>query len=70
MGVATSAVLSSIVFAAIGVVIFVLAFWLLDRATPYRLWEEINEKNNVALAILVGSAMIGIAMIISAAIHG
>jgi uncharacterized membrane protein YjfL (UPF0719 family) len=65
-----SPVLSSIVFAAVGIVIFVVAFALLDKLTPYKLWEEINIKNNVALAIVVGSGLIGLAMIISAAIHG
>jgi putative membrane protein len=62
--------LSSIIFAVVGILVFVIAFWILNRATPYHLWKEINEKNNVALAILVGSGMIGLALIISAAIHG
>jgi uncharacterized membrane protein YjfL (UPF0719 family) len=63
-------ILSSLVFAGIGIVILVAAFWAIDKATPYHLWQEINEKQNVALAILIGAAMIGISLIISAAIHG
>ena len=63
-------ILSSILFAGIGIAILVGAFWVIDRATPYHLWQEINEKQNVALAILIGAAMIGISLIISAAIHG
>jgi len=70
MGLANSPLLSSVVFAAVGIAVFVVAFWILDKATPYHLWKEINEKNNVALAILVGAGMIGLALIISAAIHG
>jgi uncharacterized membrane protein YjfL (UPF0719 family) len=62
--------LSSLEFAGVGIVVFIFAFWLLDLMTPYRLWSEINEKNNTALAIVVGSGMIGLALIISAAIHG
>ncbi len=70
MNLASNPLLSSVLFAGVGILVFVIAFWILDKATPYHLWKEINEKNNVALAILVGSGMIGLALIISAAIHG
>jgi uncharacterized membrane protein YjfL (UPF0719 family) len=66
----TSAVLiATLVYAAIGLVIFVAGFWLWDRVTPIDLWGEIC-KNNIALAILAGSVAIALALIISAAIHG
>jgi uncharacterized membrane protein YjfL (UPF0719 family) len=66
----TSAVLiATLVYAAIGLVIFVAGFWLWDRVTPVDLWGEIC-KNNIALAILAGSVAIALALIISAAIHG
>jgi uncharacterized membrane protein YjfL (UPF0719 family) len=61
---------NSILFALIGLFIYGGGFYLLDRLTPYHLWQEINEKQNSALAILVGSMAIGLALIISAAIHG
>lgn len=70
MTLANSPLLSSVAFAGVGIAVFVVAFWILDRITPYHLWREINEKNNVALAVVVGSGMIAIAMIIAAAIHG
>ncbi len=63
-------ILSSIIFAAIGLAVFVVAFVIIDRITPYRLWPEIMEKQNQALAILVGSGAIAMGIIISAAIHG
>jgi putative membrane protein len=63
-------VANSILFAVLGIVIYVVGFVVLDRITPYHLWREINEKQNTALAILVGAMAIGLAMIISAAIHG
>jgi uncharacterized membrane protein YjfL (UPF0719 family) len=66
----TSAVLiATLVYAAIGLVIFVAGFWLWDRVTPVDLWGEIC-KNNIAIAILAGSVAIALALIISAAIHG
>lgn len=66
----TSAVLlATLVYAGMGLVIFVVGFWLWDRLTPVDLWGEIC-KNNIALAILAGSVAIALSMIISAAIHG
>ena len=38
--------------------------------TPYRLWDELVEKKNVALAIVVGSMCIAIGLIVAAAVHG
>ena len=63
-------VVNSILFALIGVVMYVVGFVVLDKVTPYHLWREICEKQNVALSILVGSMAIGLALIVAAAIHG
>ena len=63
-------IVGSILFALIGVAIFWICFVIVDKLTPYRLWEEITEKKNVALAIVVGSMCIAIGMIVAAAVHG
>ena len=60
----------SALFAQLGGAIFWLCFVLIDRLTPYKLWEELVEKKNVALAIVVGSMCIAIGLIVSAAVHG
>ena len=60
----------SILFALIGVAIFLISFVIVDKLTPYHLWGEIIEKKNVALAIVVGSMAIAIGMIVAAAVHG
>ena len=60
----------SIVFALIGVVIFWLCFVIIDKITPYNLWDEIVEKQNVALAMVVAAMCLGISVIVAAAIHG
>ncbi len=65
-----SAFFGSLLYALIGVVVFWLAFVIIDKITPYDLWGEIVEKKNVALAIVVGSMCIAIGLIISAAVHG
>ena len=64
------AFLGSIVFALIGVVIFWLCFVIIDKITPYNLWEEIVEKQNVALGLVVAAMSLGISIIVAAAIHG
>ena len=60
---------AAIVFAAIGIVVFVGAFVLIDKMTPYDLWKEIVEEKNLALAVLVGAMSIGLCIIIAAAVH-
>lgn len=62
-------VLAAAVFAALGVVLFVLAFVVLDLLTPGKLWQEIGEKQNTAAAILMGSAALALGLIVAAAIH-
>jgi putative membrane protein len=64
------AFVGSIVFALIGVVIFWLCFVIIDKITPYKLWEEIIEKQNVALGVVVAAMCLGISIIVAAAIHG
>jgi uncharacterized membrane protein YjfL (UPF0719 family) len=60
----------SILYALIGVLVFVICFIIIDKATPYDLWREICEDKNTALAIVVGSIAIAIGLIVAAAIHG
>lgn len=62
-------VTAAAVFAGLGVVLFVVAFIILDLLTPGKLWEEIGEKRNVAAAILMGSAALALGIIVAAAIH-
>ena len=60
----------SILYALIGVFVFWVSFVIVDKVTPYNLWEEIVEKKNMALAIVVGAMAIAIGMIVAAAVHG
>ena len=63
-------VLGSILYALIGVLIFWVCFVVIDKLTPYHLWDQIVEKKNLALAVVVAAMCISIGMIVSAAIHG
>jgi putative membrane protein len=64
-----SYLLNAAVFAALGIVIFIVAFAIIDWITPYHLWKEIVEEKNLALAVLIGAMSIGMCMIIAAAVH-
>ncbi|ESQ87251.1 DUF350 domain-containing protein [Asticcacaulis benevestitus] len=64
-------VVAAVVFSLIGLIVFALAFLLLEILTPkVAVWKEIVEKQNMALAVLVGAFALGIAFIIGSAIHG
>jgi putative membrane protein len=65
-----AAFFGSILFALIGVFIFWLCFVIIDKLTPYNLWEEIVEKQNLALGLVVAAMSLGISNIVAAAIHG
>ena len=60
---------AAVLFAVIGVVLFILAFMLFDRLTPGSLWKEIIEDQNTALGVLMGAVAIALAIIIAAAVH-
>ncbi len=64
------AVVGTLVFVAVGLIVFLLAFMLITKLTPFSIRKEIEEDQNTALAIVIGSVILGLAWIISAAIHG
>lgn len=61
---------TTLIFVVIGLVFFAVAFVVLDKALPFSVHKEIEEDQNTSLGIIIGSMMIGIAIIIAAAIHG
>jgi uncharacterized membrane protein YjfL (UPF0719 family) len=69
MGIQLTNVVNAIVYAGIGIVVFGLAFVVIDKFTPYNLWKEIVQEHNTALAILLGAMSLGICVIIAAAVH-
>jgi uncharacterized membrane protein YjfL (UPF0719 family) len=60
---------SAALYSVLGIALFVAAFVAVDKATPYKLWKEIIEEKNVALAIVVGAMSIAMGIVIAAAIH-
>lgn len=59
----------STVYTLLGVVVFLVAFFVLARVLPFSIRKEIEEDQNVALGVILGSVILGLAIIIAAAIH-
>jgi uncharacterized membrane protein YjfL (UPF0719 family) len=62
-------VLNALVFAVLGILVFVSAFAILVKLAPFHLWKEIVEERNVAAAILAGAVALGLCWIIASAMH-
>lgn len=62
--------LTTVIFVLIGLVVFAAAFFIIVRVVPFSVKKEIEEDQNTSLAILIGSMIIGMAIIIAAAISG
>lgn len=62
-------ILSTITYSVIGLVIYMIAFWLITKISPFSVRKEIEIDQNTSLGIIIGSVMIGLSIIISAAIR-
>ena len=60
---------ATLVYTLVGLAAFSFVFWICVKISPVSVRKEIEDDQNVALAVLVGSVFIGIALIIAAAIH-
>jgi putative membrane protein len=63
-------VVTTLVFVIIGLIVFALAFLIIAKASPFSVRKEIEDDQNIALAIVIGSVILGSALIIAAAING
>ena len=63
-------ILLAIVFSFLGIVILAFSLFLMERLTPFSLLKELAEEHNVAIAVVVASVVLGMSLIIGAAILG
>lgn len=61
---------NSVIYSIVGIVILLIAYLIVEKLTPENSWKEIVQNKNMALAIVFAAFIIGIALIISAALHG
>ena len=62
--------ITTLVFVVFGLIVFALAFLIIAKASPFSVRKEIEDDQNIALAIVIGSVILGSALIIAAAVHG
>jgi putative membrane protein len=62
--------IASVVFAVVGIAAFAAAFVVMTKVIPFSVRKEIEEDHNTALAIVMGSVIIGLAVIVGMAIRG
>lgn len=60
--------IESVIFTSLGLVFFAIAFFIISAVTPFSIRKEIEEDQNTALGIVLGSVIIGIALVVAAAI--
>ena len=66
----TEALLSMVVFALVGTITAIGGYRLFDKFTPGDLHKEIIENKNVAVAIIAAAVILGVCLIVAAAIVG
>jgi uncharacterized membrane protein YjfL (UPF0719 family) len=64
------ALVASIVYSLIGILMFAASFLIIRLVAPFSLRKELEEDQNTAIAILIGSVILGLSIIIAAAIGG
>ena len=64
-----AALVGTLVYSVLGVIIMFVSFVIIDKITPYDLWKELCENRNQSIATVAAAFLIGIAIIIAAAIH-
>ena len=61
---------TTLIFVLIGLIVFAIAFLIVVLIAPFSVKKEIEDDQNSALAIIIGALIIGISIIIAAAING
>ncbi len=61
---------ATVIFSLLGLAVCVTFFLVLVRFCPFSIRKEIEQDQNISLGLIIGAAIIGIAIIISSAMHG
>jgi uncharacterized membrane protein YjfL (UPF0719 family) len=61
-------VISTVFYTFLGVLLMGVSWWVIDRITHYSISTEIQEKQNIALAIVIGALFVSLAIIVSTVI--
>lgn len=62
--------ITTTVFVILGLVVFAVSFFIMEKVTPFPIHKELEEDQNIAVGIVIAALILGIAIIIAAAISG
>jgi len=62
--------IAAFVFSIVGIIVFAICLILAEKLTPFSIIHEIGEEHNMAVSIVVAAIVLGISVIIAAAILG
>jgi putative membrane protein len=62
--------LAAVVFSIVGIIVFFVCLLLMEKLAPFSIIKEIGEEHNEALGMIVGAMVLGISIIVAAAILG
>jgi uncharacterized membrane protein YjfL (UPF0719 family) len=65
----TAEVVATIFYTFLGLALFIMSYILIDWLSPIDLHEEMAEKGNIAVAVVIGSVMISLALLIASIIQ-
>ena len=66
----TEGIIATVIYSLIGIIMASIGFKMVDFLTPGNLADEVSNKGNRALAILAGSMILGVCIIIASAVIG
>ncbi|MEL6963491.1 MAG: DUF350 domain-containing protein [Pseudomonadota bacterium] len=65
----TAEVVATVFYTFLGLALFIMSYFIIDWLSPIDLHEEMAEKGNVAVSIVIGSVMISLALLIASIIQ-
>lgn len=63
------AILASLIYSVLGIIILVISFYIVEKLTPENTWKEIVQNKNTAVGLIAAAYILAIAIIIASAIH-
>lgn len=63
-------IVAAIIYSVLGIFVLLITLYGIVKFSPMPIQKEIEEDQNVALGIVIGSVLLGISIIIAAAILG
>ncbi|MSP15325.1 MAG: DUF350 domain-containing protein [Myxococcales bacterium] len=61
---------ASLAFSLLGILLFGFVFVVIQKVTPFSIRKELETDHNVAMAIVLAAVILGVAIIVAAAVHG